>query len=147
MKIVIALLSILLLVSCGNSVTDKPDRLIDEPVMVDIFYDLSLLEAIKAVNPISLETNSITTNEYIYKKYTIDSLQFAQSNQYYASDLKRYKKIYEKVNQRLAEKKAALDTLHKIEDEKLKLKSDKKLKLPTDRIVKDSASEESSMVR
>lgn len=139
MKIVIVFLSFLFLVSCGNSVTDKPDRLIDEEVMVDIFYDLALLEAIKAVNPISLEKNNITTNEYIYKKYQIDSLQFAQSNQYYASELKEYKKMYAKVNKRLADKKVALDSLQKIED--------KKLKLPANTVLKDSVSEEISTVR
>jgi len=42
----------------------------------------------------------------LLKKYQVDSLQFAQNNQYYAADMVRYKKMFEKVNQLLeAEKK------------------------------------------
>ncbi|MES2545543.1 MAG: DUF4296 domain-containing protein [Bacteroidota bacterium] len=96
------LLSICL--SCEQSSIVKPDNLIDEDVMVDIIYDFSLLEAIKAENRTSLQENKINPNDYIYKKYKIDSLQFAKSDQYYASDVKNYKKLYEKVTKRLEEK-------------------------------------------
>jgi hypothetical protein len=34
----------------------KPDRLIAQDVMVDIMYDLTILEAIKNQNPASLDT-------------------------------------------------------------------------------------------
>jgi hypothetical protein len=41
-------------------------------------YDLSILDAIKYQNPASLETYKINPSQYIYKKYKIDSAQFAQ---------------------------------------------------------------------
>jgi hypothetical protein len=91
---------------CGNSAVRKPDNLIDEGKMVEIIYDLSLLEAIKSQKPIVLETSQVNPNTYIYKKYKIDSVQFAKSNAYYASDIKAYKEIYEKVSKRLEEHKA-----------------------------------------
>jgi len=69
--------------------------------MVDIIYDLAVLDAVRSQKPLVLENNSINPDKYIYKKYNIDSIQFAKSNQYYASDLKEYKKMYEEVAKRL----------------------------------------------
>jgi len=100
-KLVSIFLIILATVSCEKSSIVKPDNLIDEDVMVDIIYDLALLEAIKGQNLESLQTNGINPNNYIYKKYKIDSLQFAKSDQYYATDVKNYKKLYERVTKRL----------------------------------------------
>ena len=88
---------------CQKSSFEKPDRLIEKEVMVNIIYDLSIAEAIKSQNPASMGTTYIIPNDYIYKKYKIDSLQFAKSDQYYAKDIKVYKKIYESVSKRLAE--------------------------------------------
>ena len=34
----------------------------------------------------------------------IDSLQFANSDKFYASDIKKYKEIFDKVNERIEEK-------------------------------------------
>jgi hypothetical protein len=53
--------------------------------MIDIMYDLAVLEGIKYQNRL-LDSNQINSATYIYKKYKIDSLQLAQSNVYYASD-------------------------------------------------------------
>jgi 6-pyruvoyl-tetrahydropterin synthase len=109
-KLVILFLTFSVFVSCQKNVVEKPDDLIEEDVMVDIIYDLSLLEAIKSQNPASLEVNNINPNDYIYKKYKIDSLLFAQSNQYYATDIKNYKNIYDKVTKKLEEKMGVADT-------------------------------------
>jgi hypothetical protein len=46
--------------------------------MIDVMYDLSILDAIKYQNPASLETYKINPSQYIYKKYKIDSAQFAK---------------------------------------------------------------------
>jgi hypothetical protein len=63
---------------------------------------LSLLQAIKAQN-ISGGINKIGIDDYIYKKYKIDSIQLAQSNKYYASDMEEYKKIFAAVKTKLEE--------------------------------------------
>jgi hypothetical protein len=97
---------IFLALGCSRSAVEKPSNLIDEDKMVEIIYDLSLLEAIKSQKPIVLENTNVNPNTYIYKKYKIDSVQFAKSNAYYASDIKTYKEIYEKVSKRLEDKKA-----------------------------------------
>lgn len=104
-----AIAFVYLLAACGNSSVPKPDKLIAEDKMVDIFYDLALLEAIKAHKPQIIQSAK-EPNKYIYKKYRIDSLQFAQSNRYYASDIKRYKRMYGRVGKRLEGNKKALDS-------------------------------------
>lgn len=94
---------------CGKSVIEKPDNLIDEEQMVNILYDLSLLESIRSQRPIALETNRVDPLTYVYKKYKIDSLQFAKSNKYYATDVEKYKAIYASVSKKIEDNKAAVE--------------------------------------
>ncbi|MFV7234079.1 MULTISPECIES: DUF4296 domain-containing protein [Flavobacterium] len=123
MKKIISLLAIIsVLVSCKEEVVKKPDRLIEKEVMVNIMYDLSLLEAIKYQNPASLDTFKINPKKYIYKKYKIDSLQFAQNNTYYASNYEEYANIIVQVEDRLTKKKAEIAALIKAEAKKNKNK-------------------------
>ena len=107
-KIIVLVILFSMVVGCQESAVSKPDNLIDEDVLVSILYDLSLLEAMKSQNPAVLETNNINPNTYIYSKYKIDSLQFAKSNKYYASDIKKYKEIVENVNKKIEEQKTLL---------------------------------------
>jgi hypothetical protein len=99
MKKIILLVALIVLVSCNNSLIEKPDNLIDEDQMVDIIYDISLLDAMKNQN--SAQISYPTNTELLKNKYKVDSLTFAKSSQYYASDYKKYKKMYEEVKQRL----------------------------------------------
>ncbi len=48
------------LFSCQKPAVEKPDNLIEKEVMVDILYDLSLLEAIKYQDSSPLKTKNIT---------------------------------------------------------------------------------------
>lgn len=110
----LATISLLVLVfACAKTTIERPDNLIGESKMKDIIYDLSLLEAIKSQKPIALDTNDISANQYIYKKYKIDSVQFAKSNQYYASDVVNYKKMYDDVAKRVEKNKTQLDSVLK----------------------------------
>ncbi len=93
--------------SCAQKAVEKPDNLIDESTMVNILYDLSVIEAMKTRDPKLGHSSS----EYIYKKYNVDSMQFARSNQYYAAEIDQYKKIYEKVDARLNQEKQHADSL------------------------------------
>lgn len=107
-KVLCALSLVFLLVSCHQNAVEKPGNLIDEDKMVDIFYDLSIMEAMKSQSPYAPEQQSANPKAYIFKKYKIDSLQFTLSNRYYISQIEQYKKMYEKVGERIeAEKKAA----------------------------------------
>jgi hypothetical protein len=79
---------------------EKPKNLIAKDKMIEILYDISLLEAIKTQN-INGGIRNKTANEYLYKKYQVDSVQLAQSNKYYAADVEEYKKMFEEVKKRL----------------------------------------------
>jgi hypothetical protein len=107
-KLVTIFLLFAILISCQKPAVSKPDNLINEEVMVDIMYDISILEAMKSQKVVVLESNEINPSTYIYKKYKVDSLQFANSDKFYASDIKKYKEIFDKVNKRMEEKMEGL---------------------------------------
>lgn len=134
MKKIVSLFTLVILcLSCNKDLVEKPDNLIDKKVMGDIFYDMSLLEALKYQNSNSLYTNGINIKTYIYKKYKIDSLQFVKSNAYYAADYREYTKMYEALNERLKKEKEAVDLVIKKEEKK-----EKALKKAKEKKVQDS---------
>ncbi len=93
--------------SCKEDVVSKPKNLIERDKMVAIIYDLSVLEAAKS------QTSGIyhypKSSQFLKEKYKVDSLTFAQSTQYYASDMKEYKKIYDEVKARLQSENTKLN--------------------------------------
>ncbi len=101
MKKLILVVTLVFIISC-NSVVEKPDNLIDEDQMIDMIYDISLLDAMKNQG-LASQTTLPTTSQFLKNKYKVDSLTFAKSSQYYAADYKRYKKMYEEVKERLEE--------------------------------------------
>jgi hypothetical protein len=104
MKKILLLLPLFRIISCKEDAVDKPSKLIAEDKMIDVMYDLSILDAIKYQNPASLETYKINPF-YIYKKYKIDSAQFAQSNIYYASNYRTTKKCMMRLSNESMQKK------------------------------------------
>ncbi len=132
MKKRISLVAILTLLGCKDDLVKKPDVIIEKSKMMDIMYDLALLEAIKYQNPAVLDSNQIRPKQYIYKKYKIDSLQLAQNNVYYAADYKSYKVMFEEVVKRIANEKKRANAAVKLEQKKnnirmAKLKKKKQL--------------------
>ena len=111
-------------VGCRKEQTVKtPKKLIDKAVMVNVFYDLALLEASKYQMMSKTEYQKISPKEFILKKYKIDSAQFSQSNIYYASSIEEYKAMFEQVQKRLQTNSDKMDTIIKRKQEKLKLNS------------------------
>jgi hypothetical protein len=134
-KIIICFVLVSLIFSCKEAVIKKPENLIEKEVMVDILYDLSLLEAINFQTSKPLEAYKLTPSQYIYQKYKIDSLQFAQNNMYYAADYKAYKKMNEQINTRLDKNKILIEGVIKKEKKRAllleKSKSKRKKKSET----------------
>jgi hypothetical protein len=128
---VFIILVLFLSVSCKKDLVKEPKRLIEKGKMIDIMYDLSLLEAMKYQNPLSLDPK-----KFVFKKYKVDSLQFAQSNMYYASDYNTYKEMYDEIGKRLAVNERAVDSIVKIEDKKAAKAAAKKNKVKVN--LKDS---------
>ena len=122
MKKGISLLAILALLGCKEDLVKKPEHLIEKSKMMDIMYDLALLEAVKYQNPAILDSNQIRPKQFIYKKYKIDSLQFAQNNIYYAADYKNYKIMFESVVKRIANEKKRVNSVIKLEEKQKKIR-------------------------
>lgn len=120
-----------ILLSCKKEIAKVPNRLIEKEKMVNIMYDMAVLDAMRNQNPSLLDSFKNNSNAYIYKKHKIDSVQFAQSNIYYAADFKAYKKLYEQVKIRLEKEKTSTEAIIRAEKKKadLLVKKNKKLKL------------------
>ena len=142
---VIIILSIVL--GCSNSLTQKPmppDNLISQEKMVDVIYDMTLINVAKGVNKSILENNGIIPEQYLFNKHSIDSILFARSNEYYSYDLKTYQIIYDKVKIKLEKNKNiisdSIDILKQISGELSKklIKESKINKILIDTIKIDS---------
>ncbi|GEL10082.1 protein of unknown function [Flavobacterium glycines] len=128
-KAVSFLVLIMLFFSCKDDAVKKPERLIDKEVMENIIYDLSLLDAIKYNEPATTENYKVNPKEFIFRKYKVDSAQFAQNNIYYASDFEVYKAMYDSVIKRIDRKKTLLDSLVKKEVKRDSLNQAKKKRM------------------
>lgn len=131
MKQFFYLFILILVVGCNRiDKPKKPKDLIPKEKMSDIMYDLYILNAAKGINRKVLELNGIIPTDYVYKKYGIDSLQFANSNTYYAYDTKTYGALVEKVKSELERDKAIYEKLTE-EEQKVNdsiRKAEKKIK-------------------
>ena len=133
-KHVSALLMLLFLSSCYNiKKPEKPENLISKDNMVNVLVDIAIMSSAKGVNKRKLEENGIVPDVFIYKKHSIDSLTFAESNAYYAYDIDTYTGIYKRVKDSLSvvrEKYKAIDKKEKEEKEakKKKLRGDNRKK-------------------
>lgn len=97
LTLVFVLLTVL---GCKDNTIEKPNNLIEKDKMIAILYDISLLDAIKSQG-IQGGMTKKQENEYLYKKYNIDSAQFTNSNKFYASDIEEYQKMFETIKNRL----------------------------------------------
>jgi hypothetical protein len=113
MKTAFLLVIIVFLMSCENLEMKKPSNLISENQMVEILYDVVLINSAKNVNKQLLEKNIKNPEAYIYKKHNIDSLQFVESNAYYTFKSDIYKSIYEKLELKLTTQKTEHEALVK----------------------------------
>lgn len=115
---IVIILVLFLSVSCKKELVKQPAKLIEKEKMVDIMYDLSLLDAMRYQNPLSLDSVDTNPVKFILQKYKVDSLQFSQSNMYYATDYETYKEMFDEVSKRLAVNQRATDSIVKIEEKK-----------------------------
>lgn len=120
--------------SCGNDKVSKPKNLIPQNMMEDILYDLAIIDGARIVDPQGLTEAGISQQEIILKKYKIDSLQFAESNKYYTSDIDAFIGMLEKVLNKIEIERNVLDSIVKAE-----IKINDSLK----KIKKDSMSQKS----
>lgn len=118
MKKYFILLFFFSLIACKENPIPKPENDLGAEKMEAIFYDIAILQAAQGYKTDKLLENGIDIQNYIYEKYTIDSLTFMQNQHYYASEIKKYQKIYENVLKRIEAEKTVVDTLVKKEPRK-----------------------------
>lgn len=96
---------------------DKPKNLVPKDKMAHILLDLKLIGAVTGKDKKVLDSAKVDPEPYIYKKYNIDSAQFAESNAYYTYYMDDYAEIYAKVKDSLNKLKTYYTTL--LEEERL----------------------------
>jgi Domain of unknown function (DUF4296) len=107
---------LLLLVGCQDvKYPEKPENLLSREKMVQMLADAYIGNASKSksVNNRVLRTNGVYLDSILYKKHQVDSLTFAESNAYYASNLVVYTEIITEVEKLLLAKKAGVDSILK----------------------------------
>ncbi len=109
MKKAIYVLLFSALFACSEKVIEKPENLIPKDQMALILYDLAIINAAKTTNPSYLINRNFESMPFIYRKYGIDSVQFVQSDIYYASIPDEYESIYKVVEARLELEKNEVD--------------------------------------
>ncbi|MFD0861056.1 DUF4296 domain-containing protein [Sungkyunkwania multivorans] len=123
MRIPFCYISVLLivLISCKEKeVVPRPENLISEDKMEDILFDVYFLNATKGYSAGTLSSWKIKPEDFIYEKYQIDSLSFAQSNIYYASNPQKYAALFNKVELRFIALKDSIDKKMRTSNEKRK---------------------------
>ncbi|MEE9362582.1 MAG: DUF4296 domain-containing protein [Cellulophaga sp.] len=116
MKKIISLLVVCLVFSCVEKLIEKPENLVAKDEMISILYDLAILNAAKNTDASILINNNVEAMDFVFKKYKIDSLQFASSDLYYASIPIEYEAIYTEVDTRLERAQKSYEDQRKIED-------------------------------
>ncbi|MEM7186801.1 MAG: DUF4296 domain-containing protein [Bacteroidota bacterium] len=91
---------------------EPPQTLISQEKMVQILADAYISNASrsKGVNNRILRTKGIQLDSLLYTKHGIDSLTFAESNAYYASNLDQYTALITEVEKVISARKATLDS-------------------------------------
>jgi len=116
---------------------EKPKNLIPKEKMVLILNDLAIVNAAKVTNAKILTQYDIEPTEYIFKKYDIDSIQFVESDRFYASIPEEHEEIYMAVEAKLEAEQERLTIAKKIKDS---LQAEQKKAQRKELIIRDSLS-------
>jgi hypothetical protein len=106
----------ILLFSCAEKLIKKPDNLIPRDKMVEILKEMTILNAAKSTNLGILKDNGIDPTTYVFEKFDVDSIQFVESDRYYASLPQKYEAIYKEVESLLEAQKKRVEEIKKIND-------------------------------
>ena len=93
---------------------EKPENLITEDQMVDVLTEVYLINSARSIDNKTIIQSKIQLDSFVFKKFKIDSLQFALSNAYYTSNLNTYNRLFKKVDERLLFLKNRADSIREI---------------------------------
>jgi len=131
---------VVILISCGEKLMDKPEDLIPKEKMINILKDMAVLNSAKAIKITVFHDNKIKPTNFIFSKYGIDSLQFVTSDRYYASLPNEYEAMYLEIEKQLdAEEKEVIEAKRIKDSVELQLKlKDRPFKRAVSTNTKDS---------
>ncbi|MGS0525333.1 DUF4296 domain-containing protein [Zobellia nedashkovskayae] len=109
MRVLAIVLIFFSFIACNEKLLEEPKNLIPKERMVEILQDLAIVNAAKTTNLQVLRDNGVEPMDYIFNKYSIDSLQLVESDRYYASLPVEYEKIYKEVEANLERDAKALE--------------------------------------
>ena len=101
------LIIFIFIIGCSSN---APEDLISEEKMESIIFDIMILNASSGFD-LKID-NKLLSDELIFKKYNIDSLQFFESELYYLKNPKLHNEIYSQVKIRILK---SMDSLKSID--------------------------------
>ena len=104
-NIIFILLILFVLVGCELS-NKKPDNLIDKEQMENIIFDILILNSINANSLMS--KGEVVGDEFVFERYSVDSIQFYESEIYYSKRPRDHFEIYSNVKKRILNKMDSL---------------------------------------
>ena len=99
MKNIIFILLILFIPVCCELSNNKPDNLIDKKQMENIIFDILVLNSINTNSLMSKV--ELISDEFIFERYSVDSIQFYESEFYYSKRPRDHFEIYSNVKKRI----------------------------------------------
>lgn len=102
MKKITLFLFLILLIGCNKTI-EKPTKFLDKGEMTNLMFELSLLTASRSnYSQDSIFKSVLPQN--VLGKYNLDSLSFAELNNYYIQHPEIYAEIYDSINKRLQDR-------------------------------------------
>ncbi len=115
-QIIVFILVTLSIIGCQDVKNpEKPKNLITKDKMVAILTETYLVNAARSVDNKSMVTKGINLDSLVYKKFGVDSLQFVESNDFYAADVNVYREIFQDIETKLSIKQQKMDSIRKLE--------------------------------
>jgi len=102
---IISILFFFVLVSCDEPVYEKPENLVKEKQMIDMLIDIHLADATFVEMRMDSMVRKSSSTDFFYsvlEKYQIPDSIFEKSFVYYASNPKKFEKMYREVMNRLS---------------------------------------------
>jgi hypothetical protein len=113
-------LVIFMVTACAEKVIEAPENLIPKDKMADILHDLAVLNATKSTAENKFKDSGIDIMQFLYDKYGIDSVQFSESDLYYASIPLEYQTLYETVKKKLDDQAKIMEDTAKAKNESVR---------------------------
>lgn len=114
------LMIIIAFISCQDiEKTERPNNLIPENKMVEVLTELSILNSAKNYNKRFLEETGFRPDEFLLNKFGIDSVQLAESTNYYARNYNQFESMYERVQRNLETLKSELE-IQRLREERIR---------------------------